>query len=636
MDERSLARLRAQVSGARALAAVREIASHHRIQATQGYEDAAAWLDTALRAAGLALESERVPGDGRTRLLGCPMPEGWACERAVATLHAGAAVSYIADFEAAPLSLIQRSDPAQGRYRLVAVTGGGDARDYQGVDVRGRMVLVDGPVQRAHALAVLEYGAAGLLSDGRRLLPPTRTAQMDRDSLAYTSFWWQGDEPRGWGFVVSPALGAELRERLARGEALEIEVLIRTRRYEQAITLVTATLPGPLPGEVLITSHLCHPKPGANDNASGVAATLEAARALAAAARSGALPAARRSIRFLWMPEFTGTYAWLAGDSGRAARTVAALNLDMVGADQDAVGSTQQLECAPHFLGSFADPLLARLRHAAWDPSRPPPRTAIVRYSGGSDHAAWIDPAAGVPCPLLIQWPDRFYHSDHDTPERCDPESLAHAARTAATYAAVLASADAATVRELLELCVRDAQRRMRAALAEPQPRLRTRAEVVRGQSALASIARLGFGLPREHPVRTAFEQGLASALDALESAHESEIAPALVREPPIAIPSGGLRRPQRRQPSLLIPIRTWQPGWREAGAAAQQAFQALEERLPTSMTTIDLAWFAADGERRIVDIALALRGEGWDVEIADLDALFDWTATLGASSWRE
>ena len=39
---------------------------------------------------------------------------------------------------------------------------------------------------RAHGQAVHARGAAGLLSDGRRLLPPTRTADMDRDSLTYT------------------------------------------------------------------------------------------------------------------------------------------------------------------------------------------------------------------------------------------------------------------------------------------------------------------------------------------------------------------------------------------------------------------------------------------------------------------
>ena len=636
MSTEFVERLRPLIQGDRALLAVRTIATHHRIQATQGYEDAAHWLEDALRAAGLTLESETVPGDGHTRLLGCPMPEGWACERATATLHAQDGARLLADFDAAPLSLIQRSAPVEGRFRLVTVPGGAEAADYQGVDVRSCVVHIDGPVQRAHGQAVHARGAAGLLSDGRRLLPPTRTADMDRDSLTYTSFWWQGDEPRGWGFVVSPARGAELRARLARGERLELEVEVRSRRYIQPITLVTATLPGSLPGDVLLTSHLCHPKPGANDNASGVAATLEAARALAALAASDGLTQARRTIRFLWMPEFTGTYAWLAGDAGRARRTVAALNLDMVGADQEAVGSTQQLERAPHFLGSFAEDLLARVRHAAFDPRRERPRISEVRYSGGSDHALWLDPAAGVPCPMLIQWPDRYYHSDHDTPERCDPASLAHAALTAAAYAAEVACADGETMREWLDQSVRDAHRRMRAALAEAEPRRRVRAEHVRGQAALASLARLGAGLPREHPLRITYERGLGTAIDALESVHDSEIVPSLRREPPLEMPVGGLRRPLRLQPSLLLPMRSWQPGWDEVGAEGREAFYALEQRMPSAMTTIDLAWFAADGQRRVVDIALALRDEGWDVDVTDLDALFDWTALLGASAWGE
>ena len=49
---------------------------------------------------------------------------------------------------------------------------------------------------------------------------------------------------------------------------------ITTRRFLRSWT----TLPGTLPGEVLVTGHLCHPQPGANDNASGAAAVLETAR----------------------------------------------------------------------------------------------------------------------------------------------------------------------------------------------------------------------------------------------------------------------------------------------------------------------------------------------------------------------
>src|SRR6185436_4194564 len=137
-------------------------------------------------------------------------------------------------------SVIQRSDPADGRYPIVALPGGGHPADYEQIDVAGKIVLTSDPVQRVHALAVVERGAAGVLSDGRRLVPPVRTEGDDRDSIAYTSFWWREDEPRGWGFVVSPAEGQAIRERLQLGERLELEVAIEARRFSAPIPLLSA------------------------------------------------------------------------------------------------------------------------------------------------------------------------------------------------------------------------------------------------------------------------------------------------------------------------------------------------------------------------------------------------------------
>src|SRR5262249_27423430 len=212
-----------------------------------------------------------------------------------------------------------------------------------------------------------------------------------------------------WVVVVSPARADELRRRLDTGESLEIEIDFDCERYVGETSLLTTTVPGTLPGEVLVTGHLCHPQPGANDNASGAAAVLETARVLARLAARGGLSSARRSVRFLWMPEFTGTYAWRALHPGLARDTVAAVNLDMVGQSQDDCGSPLLLEMAPPFLGSFADELLARIRSAAQDwneagaggapgadagagGSHAAMRLAEVPYSGGSDHALWLDP----------------------------------------------------------------------------------------------------------------------------------------------------------------------------------------------------------------------------------------------------
>ncbi len=60
---------------------------------------------------------------------------------------------------------------------------------------------------------------------------------------------------------------------------------------------------------------------------------------------------------------------------------------------------------------------------------------------GGSDHIILSDPAVGVPSPLLIQWPDRFYHTSLDTQDKVDPQMLARVGKVAGTYAYFLALA---------------------------------------------------------------------------------------------------------------------------------------------------------------------------------------------------
>ncbi len=635
---------RATVSGPRALAAVTEVARFHRIQASPGYDAAAAWLEARLREVpGLHVERHELPADGRTRFRGAVMPEGWWCDEAWAELLAdsGEAVR-VADWSAAKLSLVQRSAPVDGTFEVVSAGDGTSAGDYEGLDVRGRVVLVSGNADRAHREAVVGRGAAGLLCDGRRLAPPVRTAEHDRDSLAYTSFWWQADEPRGWGFVLSPNAGAALRARLAAGERVRLRARVATRRFATTMPILTATLPGGTPGEILVTAHLCHPEPGANDNGSGVCATLECARALAALRASGELPADARTIRFLWMPELTGTFAWLGSGLARPAETVAALNLDMVGEDQSACGSTLLLEHPPHFLGSFAEELVARLRHLAQDWVKSYSgeghyslaRLAEVPYSGGSDHAVWIDPAFGVPCPMLIQWPDRFYHSSLDTPERCDPASLSLAARVGVAYAGWLACAGAEEMRALLGITARAARRRLLQALEADDARSRAGAERLRGQMALASVARLLVGLAPGHEAVRAMERWLPLAVEELEGFFEAEILPAL--PPERARERASARVPVRTEAAPLEMLRHLMPGWPTAPDTVRARWRDLEARVPGGATTLDVAWYAADGRRTVDDVARLVAAEAGDVPASDVEEFFDLAAAIGASRWRE
>jgi hypothetical protein len=509
--------VRAEVSGERAHAALRDLTRFHRIQASPGYDDAADWLVAALEPTGLEIEVEHASGDGATRVLGQLMPEGWALDRATAWLVDGSgAREPLCDFAAEPLSVIQRSDSARGRFPIVALDdASGAPRD--GVALRGAVALTRGGARASLERAVRERGAAGLLCDGRRLFPPVRAEEHDRDSLAYTSFWWNGDEPRGWGFVVTPNAGARLRERLDRGERLELEVEIASRRYSARIPLVTARLAGESADEILVVSHLCHPRPGANDNASGAAAALEAARALAALATREPLARRARSVRFLWMPELTGTFAWLGGAPGRIERLVAALNLDMVGADQSQCGSTLLLEHPPCFAASFAEDLLHRIRDEA--------RDWITSYSGPGHYSldrmadVRTRAAATTPCSWIPRSACRARCSSSGPIASTTPRSTLRSAATRAR-----SRSRRAARRRTRERSPRrgsrsgahcssswraGARRRALEALDRPEPQRALARERWRGRAAIASLERLGEAADHELRAFDAFVAAL-------------------------------------------------------------------------------------------------------------------------------
>ena len=87
-----------------------------------------------------------------------------------------------------------------------------------------------------------------------------------------------------FAFMLSKRQAEALRARLAAGEKIVAARARRARRwFPRPTTSSCATIPGtdPAAGEVVLTAHLCHESAGANDNASGSAAILEVARALA-------------------------------------------------------------------------------------------------------------------------------------------------------------------------------------------------------------------------------------------------------------------------------------------------------------------------------------------------------------------
>jgi aminopeptidase YwaD len=165
------------------------------------------------------------------------------------------------------------------------------------------------------------------------------------------------------------------------------------------------------PGEIIIVgAHYdsVPGSPGANDNASGVAAVLEVARALATTP-------VRRTVQYvLFGAEEFGLYGSFAYSNERRHGVVAMVNLDMVGwGERLMVGNSP---------GRDNTAVIVALRVAA-ELGIP-----VTRFhSALSDHAMFE--RFGIPSVFLHRGTDPHYHRPTDVPPVVDPRNLEEASR---------------------------------------------------------------------------------------------------------------------------------------------------------------------------------------------------------------
>jgi hypothetical protein len=352
--------------------------------------------------------------------------------------------------------------------------------DYAGLDVKGKIVLVaqDFPREsdpaspfrdprayhygewRTKATNAREHGAAAII--GVRDV----WAHGSTDDLPP----WRGQVSSRAGLVAARATaaalaagGVDVRALFAPGEAdgrphsraLGVRAVVAAEiRHESAATAnVVAAIPGRDPAVagscVVVGAHYDHlgfggdaslaPEqlgtihPGADDNASGVAALLDVARAMAA---SG--PPRRTVVLAAFGAEELGVLgsAFLVRHMppGCPADSLQLMvNLDMVGRARDGkvyvdgTGTARGLR-----------ELTAALAEA-------PPRLPLSLAYGGdgygpSDHASFR--ARGVPVVFLFTGAHGDYHRPSDTPDKLDYDHLAAVARLA--YRVTRAAADGA------------------------------------------------------------------------------------------------------------------------------------------------------------------------------------------------
>jgi len=362
--------------------------------------------------------------------------------------------------------------------------GAAAEKDYEGKDVKGKLVLSYGSLGGTMREAVQKRGAAGVIWYPSPFSPGngidgggmTRPDQIRWQSISSEDGGVEGGGPPTFAFVLSLRQGLLLRQKLAGAkEPLKAHAVVDSA-FDSAN--------GPKPWQVMVegfirgtdasahqdvvfTGHMQEEAYSANDDASGCASTLEVARALRALIDSGRIARPKRNLRFWWTTEISSERQYFAEHPEAAREIWVDVNQDMVGADQSLdILRKQCVTKLPaarfHFLNDVTEASveyvvalnnfeLAQLENGiALYPE------ALVAHKGtwqrfnaeaiyfhtSTDHMTFLEAPIGIPGITFTNMPDRYIHSSDDDLWNIDATQLGRCAATAALIGYTMAGAD--------------------------------------------------------------------------------------------------------------------------------------------------------------------------------------------------
>ncbi len=349
--------------------------------------------------------------------------------------------------------------------------GPGRSVDFEGKDVRGKFVLTSGATGTVYAAAI-QRGALGVL--GISAISPQRAADFPTQIVNSTV----NAQPGTVAWSVTPEVRHNLAALLLR-ERITIRSIVKSTQVPMHSEYVHAEIPGDgsTTQEVAISGHLYEGviKQGANDDNSGVALTLEIGRAYLKLINEGKLPRPKRTINFQWVPEIAGTNAYFAAHPEKEKTIIGTLNFDMEGIRVAMSRSYWILQRTPDTFPSYLNDIAQSMMEYIADISRERVRfrrslngyapsqaveathgssdafyIKIDKHYGSSDHVTYMQ--HGIPAVMFITWPDMWYHSSEDTPDKQDPTQYKRAAAVGLGSLAVIADgSDAMAARVVQE-----------------------------------------------------------------------------------------------------------------------------------------------------------------------------------------
>jgi hypothetical protein len=547
---------------------------------------------------------------------------------------------------------------------LIYVGRGDTEADYAGKNVSGKIVLVSGPVGAAHNLAVGRFGAEGVLSFYNATGKP-----LDRpDQMGWSGIGGRGGAPTGrqtWGFILSERMGLDLLSMLEKHQTVKMHAMVKAAEYDAPMNVVVATIPGDgsTNEEFQFTAHLFEgiAKQGANDNCGGPATQLEAGRAWIEMIKDGTLPKPKRTVRFLWVPEISGTTAYLRAHPELGQHVVASISTDMVGANQTINHNSLHLNQTMYSIPSIINDVSRQFfeyvgetnreklhnRSVAYafqnpiiDPSgtRDPFHYNIEKFYGASDHQVHLDWNPRIPAVQFGNWPDAVYHSSDDSPANQDPTQMKRAAFLMIAVANIFATAGPAEAVAVANTAMQYANSRAATDLGDALNLIsastsatindsykealnQVRMAYVRERADIRSAGSLAFGDKSALSDIAALEQTFA-AVEAVDVQRVQQAYAAKAKRLGVTVALTPALTSSEQGASKLVPTRKEQAaGGRGAGGGGGGGGANPAPAL-TGYYTQEARNFA-DGVRSILDIRNAISAEFGPVKVDDVVRFF-------------
>lgn len=363
------------------------------------------------------------------------------------------------------LAINSGSTPEEGVTAEVIDLGKGTKKDFEGKEVKGKIVLGETGVRSLYTLAI-RNGALGVLAYS---MPAYTQPEKQVNSIQFQNLPYQDTVKQKWGVVLSYSAKEKLKAALAKGKT-RVTVKAVTKMYpSEELTLIANARGASKPDERFVFSAHVQ-EPGANDNATGVGTLAEMARVTAALINQKKF-SPERTITFLWGDEIVSTGRYITDDPGRAKGIKWGLSLDMVGEDVTKTGGSFLIEKMPDpsaiwtrgtekhtewggdvlkesdmFPHYFNDFLVNRCRQQGKD------NGWVVNtnpFEGGSDHTPFLK--AKIPGLLMWHFTDVFYHTDADRLEMVSAEEMKNVGVSALAAAFTLTAAEESTTLSLID-----------------------------------------------------------------------------------------------------------------------------------------------------------------------------------------